>query len=274
MADAANAGVPMPDSEITPTQPSPGSIPVPRATPPTPTPPTAPAGEAGVMSLVEHLTELRSRLIKSALAVAVGSVIGFYFSTPIIAALAGPAGGKLQNLAPGDAFFIVLRVSIVVGVVLAMPVLLYQIWAFVAPGLTPQERRTIRPWVPLALLFFALGVGVAYFVLPFAMAFLLSFGTGVFVNELAAAPYFNFVTTLFLAFGITMEFPILLYGLSRVGILTSDRLRASRKYVFLGIFIFSTIATPGGDLVSPTVLAGVMYILFELSILAIRRSGH
>ena len=272
MADAANAGVPMPDTELTPTQPASGSIPVPRATPPPP--PNPPANEAGVMSLVEHLSELRSRLIKCAFAVAVGSVVGFYFSTPIIAALAGPAGGKLQNLAPGDAFFIVLRVSVVVGVVLAMPVLLYQIWAFVAPGLTVEERRTIRPWVPLALLFFAVGVAVAYFVLPFAMAFLLSFGTGVFVNELAAAPYFNFVTTLFLAFGITMEFPILLFGLARVGILTSARLRSARRYVFLGIFIFSTIATPGGDLVSPTVLAATMYILFELTIVAIRRSGR
>ena len=272
MADAANAGVSMPDSEMTPGQPQPGSIPVPRATPPPS--PNPPANESGVMSLVDHLTELRSRLIKSALAVALGSVVGFYFSTPIIAALAAPAGGRLLNLAPGDAFFIVLRVSVVVGIILAMPVLLYQIWAFVAPGLTQQEQRTVRPWVPLALVFFALGVGVAYFVLPFAMGFLLSFGTGVFVNELAAAPYFNFVTTLFLAFGITMEFPILLFGLSRVGILSSDRLRAARRYVFLGIFIFSTIATPGGDLVSPTVLAGVMYILFELSIFAIRRSGR
>jgi len=226
------------------------------------------------MSLVEHLTELRSRLIKCAFWVAVGSAIGFYFSTPIIAALAAPAGGRLLNLAPGDAFFIVLRVSVVVGIALAMPMLLYQIWAFVAPGLTAEERRTIRPWVPLALLFFALGVAIAYIVLPFAMQFLLSFGTGVFVNQLAAAPYFNFVTTLFLAFGITMEFPILLFGLARVGILTSARLRAARRYVFLGIFIFSTIATPGGDLVSPTVLAAVMYSLFELTLLFIRRSGH
>jgi sec-independent protein translocase protein TatC len=272
MADAANAGVPTPDSDLASTQPAPGSIPVPRATPPPP--PNPPANETGVMSLVDHLSELRSRLIRCALAVAVGSVLGFYFSTPIIEALAEPAGGRLLNLAPGDAFFIVLRVSVVVGIVLAMPVLLYQVWAFVAPGLTPQERRAVRPWIPLALVFFGVGVGVAYFVLPFAMAFLLSFASGVFLNELAAAPYFNFVTTLFLAFGIVMEFPILLFGLSRVGILTSERLRASRRYIFLGIVIFSTIATPGGDLVSPTVLAAVMYILFEATIFAIRRSGR
>jgi sec-independent protein translocase protein TatC len=228
----------------------------------------------GIMSLVEHLSELRSRIVRCLLAVAAGSVVGFYFSTPIISALAGPAGGKLQNLAPGDAFFIVVRVAVVVGIVLAMPVLLYQIWAFVAPGLTPQERRTIRPWIPLALLFFALGVGVAYIVLPFAMQFLLSFGTGVFENKLAATPYFNFVTTLFLAFGLVMEFPILLFGLSRVGILTSDRLRSSRRYVVLGISIFSAVITPGGDLVSPFVLGATMYILYEATIVAIRRTGR
>lgn len=226
------------------------------------------------MSLVEHLSELRSRIVRCLLAVAAGSVVGFYFSTPIISALAGPAGGKLQNLAPGDAFFIVVRVAVVVGIVLAMPVLLYQIWAFVAPGLTPQERRTIRPWIPLALIFFALGVGVAYIVLPFAMQFLLSFGTGVFENKLAATPYFNFVTTLFLAFGLVMEFPILLFGLSRVGILTSDRLRSSRRYVILGISIFSAVITPGGDLVSPFVLGVTMYILYEATIVAIRRTGR
>src|SRR5207249_10395015 len=124
----------------------------------------------------------RSRIFKSLLAVAIGSAIGFYFSTPIIEVLAKPAGGKLLNLAPGDAFFIVVRVAVVVGVVLAMPVLLYQIWAFVAPGLTQQERKTIRPWIPLALMFFALGVGIAYIVLPYAMAFLLGFGTGAFLN--------------------------------------------------------------------------------------------
>jgi sec-independent protein translocase protein TatC len=162
----------------------------------------------------------------------------------------------------------------VTGIVLAMPVLLYQLWAFVAPGLTQAERRTIRPWIPLALLFFAVGVGIAYFVLPYAMAFLYSFATGTFANLPAAGPYFDFVTTLFLAFGLIMEFPIVLIALSRVNIVTSKALVTSRRYVFLGIVIFATIATPGGDLVSPTVLATVMYALFELTVLFIRRSGH
>jgi sec-independent protein translocase protein TatC len=234
---------------------------------------TSPEGEK-VMSLVDHLGELRTRVARSLLAVAVGSVIGFLLATPIITVLAAPAGGKLLNLGPGDAFAITLRVALVTGVVLAMPVLLYQVWSFIAPGLTAAERRAVRPWIPLALLFFAGGVFIAYLVLPYAMAFLLSFGSGVFVNQLAAGQYFDFVTTMFLGFGIVMEFPILLVALSKVRIVTSARLRAARRYVILGITIFATVATPGGDLVSPFVLGATMYALFELTTLFISRSGR
>jgi sec-independent protein translocase protein TatC len=244
------------------------------ATPDGPAPTAAPVEDGKVMSLVDHLTELRNRVFKSLLAVGVGSLVGLYFSDDIIVALAAPAGGTLLNLGPGDAFAITLRVSVVTGIVLAMPVLLYQLWAFVAPGLTKAERRSIRPWIPLALLFFATGVGIAYFVLPYAMAFLYSFATGTFANLPAAGPYFDFVTTLFLAFGLVMEFPIVLIALSRVNIVTSQALAAARRYVFLGIVIFAAVATPGGDLVSPFVLATTMYILFELTLRFIRRTGH
>jgi sec-independent protein translocase protein TatC len=247
----------------------PGHLPPPASSPGA----TAPEGEK-VMSLVDHLGELRTRVARSLLAIAVGSVIGFYYATPIITVLAVPAGGRLLNLGPGDAFAITLRVSIVTGIVLAMPVLLYQLWAFISPGLTTAERRGVRPWIPLALLFFAGGVGIAYLVLPFAMAFLLSFGSGVFVNQLAAGQYFDFVTTMFLGFGVVMEFPILLVALSKVRIVTSARLRAARRYVILGIAIFATVATPGGDLVSPAVLGATMYALFELTLLFISRSGR
>ena len=239
-----------------------------------PSPGATPADDGKVMSLVDHLAELRNRLAKSLAVVAVGSIVGFALSDRIIEVLARPAGGTLLNLGPGDAFAITLRVSLVTGIVLAMPVLLYQLWAFVSPGLTVGERKAIRPWIPLALLFFVVGVSIAYLVLPYAMAFLLGFATGVFENKLAAGQYFDFVTTLFLGFGIVMEFPILLVGLSRVNIVTSARLRASRRYVILGITIFAAVATPGGDLVSPFVLGATMYGLFELTTLFISRSGH
>lgn len=247
----------------------PGQLPSPAPSPDA----TTPDGEK-VMSLVDHLGELRGRLAKSLLAIVVGTVVGFSQSAAIIKILAAPAGGPLLNLGPGDAFAITLRVSIVTGVVLAMPVLLYQLWAFVAPGLTEAEQRGIRPWIPLALLFFAGGVGIAYLVLPYAMAFLLGFATETFANQLAAGQYFDFVTTMFLGFGIVMEFPILLVALSKVRIVTSERLRASRRYVILGITIFAAVATPGGDLVSPFVLGATMYALFELTLLFIARSGR
>jgi sec-independent protein translocase protein TatC len=245
-------------------------------TPPPPTPPTATAGDGTVMSLVDHLSELRSRLLRIIIGILLGSVVGFAYGDPIIAFLRAPIPLDQPLFFPGigDPFVIRMKIGLVVGVIVAMPWTLYQGWAFIAPGLTPNERRIVRPWVPLALAFFALGVAIAYVVLPFAAAFLLSFKTVDLQPLLMAGAYFDFVTTMFLAFGLVLEFPILLVGLSRVGILTSERLRASRRYVILGIAIFAAVATPGGDLVSPFVLGGTMYLLFEATTLFIRRTGR
>ena len=266
MADAdalREAGAPAP---ALPSGPSEGSP------PPTVTAPL----DASVMSLVDHLGELRTRLFRSILAIAVGGIVGFAISDRVISLLSDPIPGDipLYFTGIGDAFAIKLRIAVVIGIILAMPVLLYQIWAFVAPGLTPNERKTVRPWIPLALFFFALGVGIAYLVLPYAAQFLISFQSEDLQALITAGPYFDFVTTMFLAFGLVMEFPILLVGLSRVGILSSQRLRSARRFVILGIAIFSAVATPGGDLVSPFVLGGTMYLLFELTVLFIRRSGR
>jgi sec-independent protein translocase protein TatC len=254
----------------------PGVSGVPATPDPAPaTPPAAPPADESVMSLVDHLGELRSRLFKGLIAIGIGSVIGYLVAVPVRNFLILPLGGlTLQVLGMGDAFVIQIKISIVVGIILAMPVLLYQVWAFVAPGLTPSERRTIRPWIPLALLFFAIGVAIAYFILPFAIQFLFSYTDDVLVARPAAGPYFDFVTTLFLVFGLIMEFPILLVGLSRVGIVTSERLSGSRRMIILGIAIFAAVVTPGGDIVSPIVLGTTMYILFELTALFIKRSGR
>ena len=240
---------------------------------PLPPPAAAPVDET-VMSLVDHLGELRKRIFRSAIAVGLGSAIGFYFATQVRIFLQAPLGGiPLQVLGVGDAFVIQVKIALVIGIILAMPVLLYQLWAFIAPGLTPTERKSIRPWIPMALVFFALGVVIAYVVLPFAISFLFSFTDASLEARPAAGQYFDFVTTMFLAFGLVLEFPILLVGLSTVGIVTSDRLRSSRRMVILGIAIFAAVVTPGGDLVSPFVLGGTMFILYELTILFIRRNG-
>lgn len=252
---------------------APARVPAPAPGDPSPTP-VAPAPAPGEMSLVDHLVELRNRLVKSIIAIALGSVVGFIFWEQIRNVLLDPLPTKtVQVLGPGDAFAIALRISVVAGIILAMPVLLWQVWAFISPGLTDAEKRVVRPWIPLALLFFALGVGVAYVVLPAAVGFLLGFTDERLVGNLAAGPYFDFVTTIFLAFGLVMEFPIVLFGLSRVGIVTSQRLASGRRIALLGIAIFATAITPGGDIVSPLALGGTMYLLFEGTILFIRRSG-
>src|SRR5918996_2844918 len=278
MADAdarRGAGVPARADDAAPLD-APPLVAPPSDAPSRPPPSTPAAADDTVMSLVDHLSELRTRLVRVILGVLAGSAVGFWFAVPIRNLLVTPLpSGQLQVLGPGDAFMITMRIALVTGVILAMPVILYQVWAFVAPGLTPSERRVVRPWIPLALAFFGLGVVIAWIVLPFAVGFLLSFTDDVLLGDrLAAGPYFDFVTTMFLAFGIVMEFPILLFGLSRVGIVTSQRLRAARRFVILGIAIFSAVATPGGDLVSPFALGGTMYVLFELTVQFIKRTGR
>jgi sec-independent protein translocase protein TatC len=243
--------------------------------PESPAPPAAAPGDESVMSLVDHLGELRKRLFRAIIAVALASVIGFLVAPTVRVFLQQPLNGvPLQVLGVGDAFVIQIKIALVIGIILAMPVLLYQLWAFIAPGLTPNERKVIRPWIPMALFFFALGVVIAYVVLPYAIQFLFSFtDETTLLARPAAGQYFDFVTTMFLAFGLVLEFPILLVGLSTVGIVTSARLRTSRRMVILGIAIFAAVVTPGGDLVSPFVLGGTMYLLYELTILYIRRTG-
>jgi sec-independent protein translocase protein TatC len=155
-----------------------------------------------------------------------------------------------------------------------MPVILYQFWRFISPGLTPRERSAARPWVPVALVFFACGVGLAYFILPYAAGFLYGFQTKQIQLLLTADAYFGFVTTLFLAFGLVMEFPIILVLLSKVGMITSKQLRSSRRMAILVITIVSTLITPGADFVSPIAMAVTMYGLYEVSIVMIRMGGR
>jgi sec-independent protein translocase protein TatC len=232
--------------------------------------------QAGAMSLTGHLAELRNRILWSGLAIALGSVVGFALGPEIIAVLKAPIPANIPLITTelGSAFSIRLQIAIVAGVILAMPVLLWHVWRFVSPGLTASERRAVLPWIPLALVFFSMGVAIAYVILPFAAQFLFSFVTPDITPLVDIRSYFDFVTTLFLAFGVLMEFPILLVGLSRVGIVTSDRLRRSRRMVILIIAVFSAVATPGGDLVSPTVLGVTLYVLFEGTTWFIRRTGR
>ena len=245
-------------------------------TPPAPAP--AAPGDEKVMTLVDHLTELRRRIFICLAAVGIGAAVGFYYGPQLVTLLKAPLtridDRPLNFLAPGEAFFIYVKLALITGVILAMPIILFQVWRFISPGLTPVERRTARPWVPVAVLFFAIGIAVAWTVLPYAISFLVSFESADLTYLPTADAYFGFVGTLFLAFGLTMEFPIVLVLLSKVGIVTADRLRSSRRVVILGIAIFAAVVTPGGDLVSPAILGGVMYLLYELSIILVKAGGR
>ena len=238
-------------------------------------PPPAPVDQSA-MSVGAHLIELRTRFFISIFSLVPGSVIGFLLSDRIIEILKAPlpTTKPLIALSLTEPFMIHLQVAVTVGVILAMPVILYQFWRYVSPGLTPGERAAARPWVPAAMVFFAVGVGVAYFILPYASGFLYGFQTKDIELMLTADAYFGFITLLFLAFGVVMEFPIVLVLLSKVGIVTSKRLSSSRRMAILGIVIFSAFVTPGADLVSPIVMAVVMYGLYEVSIVMIRMGGR
>ena len=233
----------------------------------------APPSQAEAMTLVDHLSELRRRIAISIAAVGIGAVIGFLLAEPIIKLLLTPLpDGEVVFLTVGGGFFVFLRVAIVVGILLALPVILYQLWAFVAPGLLPEERHAALPWIPMTVVFFLLGTTVAWVTLPYAVDFLLGFEIEGSLTALPSAEaYFSFVTIMFLLFGLVMQFPIVLIFLDRLGILNVDQLRAQRRYVLLGVVIFAVVATPGGDPISPLVLSATMYMLYEFTIFMMQR---
>lgn len=234
-----------------------------------PEPPPAPA----TMTLVDHLSELRRRIAISIVAVGIGAVIGFLLAEPLIKLLLTPLPEEeVVFLTVGGGFFVYLRIAVVVGVLLALPVVLYQLWAFVAPGLLPEERRAALPWIPMTVVFFLLGTAVAWVTLPYAVGFLLGFQIeGSLIALPSAEAYFSFVTIMFLLFGLVMQFPIVLIFLDRLGVLNVDQLRSMRRYVLLGVVIFAVVVTPGGDPISPLVLSGTMYVLYEFTIFMMSR---
>jgi sec-independent protein translocase protein TatC len=225
------------------------------------------------MTLVEHLEELRRRLIVIVLTVLGAGVIGFILSRPVLALLRDrlPEGYRnLQFLAPADALTAQLKIAGFVGIAMAMPVILWQLWRFVGPGLTPGERRYVWPVIGAALLLFVAGVVIGYLVIPYTLNFLLDFSEGVATPNLTIDGYIGFVTTMMLAFGLVLEFPIVLIGLSRVGVLNYRRVASRRRWAILAIVLFAIVLTPGGDPISPLILSSVMFILFEGSLLVIR----
>jgi len=226
------------------------------------------------MSLLEHLEELRSRIIVIAITIVLGGIVGFFLSEPIIGILraALPEGKQtLIQISVGESLAVRLRVALYVGIAVSVPVMLFQVWRFVTPGLTRRERRLIWPLLIGAVILFALGLALGYFVLPYALNFLLGLTLPGVEDQLRLSEYVAFVSTVMLAFGLAFQFPVLLLLLARVGILNYRFLSSRRRWAVLAIVLFAIVATPGGDPLSSIVLSLVMYLLFEGTLQLIRR---
>jgi sec-independent protein translocase protein TatC len=230
------------------------------------------------MTLVEHLTELRTRLIICVLAVALGVLAGFVLYPQIFDVLIRPyneiadnhptvGGGRLLQTDPLEGFNIRMRTSVYAGFAFAMPVLLWQIWRFVSPGLYANEKRYAVPFVASALVLFVLGATLAYFTLPRALEFLSDIGGEGFITGYTAGKYFRLITYMMLAFGIGFEFPIVLIFFQMAGIVETDTLRRARRFAIVGICILVAVITPSGDPISMLMLSVPMVLFYELAIL-------
>jgi len=220
------------------------------------------------MTIMEHLQELRFRLAVSAGAIVVCMIPGWFLFDRVFGILREPIEkiGPLHYFGPLDAFTLQLKISAVTGTVIALPVLLYQMWAFIAPGLTKKERKNSIPFVMLGMVLFLAGAYTGYRILPLAMNFLLGFTSDNLQPVLDANKYLSFVGIILLIFGISFVLPLVLLFLCQLDIISSGWLIRKLRYSIFIIFIASMIITPGADPISPLVLGTIMSGLYFLAI--------
>ncbi len=222
------------------------------------------------LPITEHVEELRERLIKSAVAVVVGFLIAWPFKKEILLFLERPLPdnlqGKLIFLSPPEAFFTALKVSFFAGVLIALPFVLYQVWKFIEPGLYEHEKKFILPFILFSVFFFFLGASFAYFViLPFGLRFLLGFMGDLLTPQITIGSYISFVIQLILAFGFVFLLPVVVWLLSKLGVINYRMLERNRKFAILVIFIVAAVLTPP-DAFSQVMMALPLIVLYELSI--------
>lgn len=221
--------------------------------------------EASSMSVVDHLSELRTRLVIAIVAIIIGTLGAYYYVEDILQILVAPAG-KLYYTKPTEAFFTYMKISLVAGCIVSSPVWFYQIWAFIVPALSKGEKRVTFMVVPTAVVLFVVGVLFSYYlVLPMAIQFFIGFGTDELQPLFSIGQYIDFVIAFSLPFGITFELPLILIALGILGILSSDRLREYRKMFILLAFIIGAAISPTPDMLSQTMIAGPMILLYEIS---------
>jgi sec-independent protein translocase protein TatC len=226
------------------------------------------------MTLIEHLGELRSRLVKAAFALAIGSAIGFILSNRALAFLVDPyceaqqgEGCKLVVIDPLEGFGTRIKLAVFIGVVLAAPVILWQVWRFVTPGLHKNEKRYAIPFIASSILLFVAGAAVAVLTFPKALDFLIAIGGPDLVPLFSPSKYLRLYLLVVVAFGISFEFPILLVFLQLAKILKSSQLRKWRRGAIVAIFVFAAVITPSQDPITLLAMAGPMYLFYEVSIL-------
>ncbi|WP_126937114.1 twin-arginine translocase subunit TatC [Veillonella sp. CHU740] len=221
--------------------------------------------EAGSMSLIDHLGELRGRIIVALVAMIIGTVVSYYYVDDIIQILIAPAG-KLYYTKPTEAFFTYMKISIISGLIVSSPVWFYQIWAFIIPALSKGEKKVTFLIVPSAISLFIIGVLFSYYlVLPTAIEFFIGFGTDGLQPLFSIGQYIDFVVGFIIPFGITFELPLIIVALGALGILSSQRVRSFRKIFILLAFIVGGAISPTPDMLSQTMIAGPMVLLYEIS---------
>ena len=233
---------------------------------------SAPQEEAAVMPLLEHLKEFRTRLIRAAIALIITSAISFIFARQVFVILLKPLGDvSVQALRPTETLGNYMKVALLCGMILAMPVIVYQVARFIAPGLTKSEKRYLFVLVPGATLCFITGVAFAYFVmLPAALPFLGNFMVDLIEQNWAIGEYLSFVTSLLFWIGVAFELPLFVYFLAKAGVVDAQMLSKNRKYAIVAIAFLAAVITPTVDPLNMALVMGPLIVLYELGVILAR----
>jgi sec-independent protein translocase protein TatC len=239
-----------------------------------------PPEEAAVMPFLEHLIELRTRLTRAALGVLIGMGFGLFLVlgplrlVEVIISNFAPLSDHppVQSVGTAEEFTSYMTVALAVGIILAMPVIVYQLLAFIVPGLTKKERRIIFTALPFVIFFFAGGLAFGWFItVPTAIRFLVGFsGSELIESQPALADFISTITTLLLINGIVFELPVMIYVLAFLGVVTAKQLAQYRRFAVLAVVIIAALITPTGDPINLALLAIPMYFLYELGIIMAR----